>query len=363
MSFVLRNKWSVACIGILGMAAAACGGAQESDPVDGVDAWPDEIASYTVTGTVNDFATNAPVDAQATVTTSSLTPPPTVSVSGSSFEIQDVPPHSVFHALAGAPPTYRNTYGAAIEVLEDDVSGIALSVVSEAYLGDLVAALGADASTGGILFARAVDDQGNGRAGVAADSFEIDDAAPVSGPYFLDANMRPDPLLTETSESGWAVFFQVEAGLATVNAAADSGYTMVMSASPVAPATVTLSVVVVSDGPAVLPSNVSFSQDVVPVFEMRGCVSCHSGNGIGKDLGNLMLDGGDNKIFKETTEELSPSYGVSRVNLEDPAASLLLTMPSAEDPPDTHPNVTFFGDQDPDFLTIMVWIQEGALDN
>ena len=74
----------------------------------------------------------------------------------------------------------------------------------------------------------------------------------------------------------------------------------------------------------------------------------------------LMLDGGDNKVFREAAEEISITHGVARVDLEEPAASLLLTQPSAEDPADAHPNVTFLGAQDPDYLLILVWIQEGA---
>jgi len=46
-----------------------------------------------------------------------------------------------------------------------------------------------------------------------------------------------------------------------------------------------------------------------------------------------------------------------------PEKSLLLTMPSAESPPDSHPNVTFTGPQDPDYLKILVWVREGAKDN
>lgn len=38
-------------------------------------------------------------------------------------------------------------------------------------------------------------------------------------------------------------------------------------------------------------------------------------------------------------------------------------MPSAEDPPDGHPNITFASPLDPDYLTILVWIREGAKDN
>ena len=43
-----------------------------------------------------------------------------------------------------------------------------------------------------------------------------------------------------------------------------------------------------------------------------------------------------------------------------PEKSLVLTMPSREDPPDRHPNVTFNSPNDPDYQKLFVWIKEGA---
>ena len=43
-----------------------------------------------------------------------------------------------------------------------------------------------------------------------------------------------------------------------------------------------------------------------------------------------------------------------------PETSLVLTMPSAESPSDGHPNVTFTGPQDPDYIKILAWLREGA---
>ena len=107
-----------------------------------------------------------------------------------------------------------------------------------------------------------------------------------------------------------------------------------------------------------MPTNVSFSTQVFPIFSARGCVACHSGGGPGKDLGGLMLDGGANLAYKELTME-----NPLRANKSMPEKSLVLTMPSAESPSDGHPNVTFTGPQDPDYLKILVWIREGAKQN
>ncbi len=46
-----------------------------------------------------------------------------------------------------------------------------------------------------------------------------------------------------------------------------------------------------------------------------------------------------------------------------PDTSLVLTMPSREQPPDRHPNVTFTSPFDPDYQLIRAWIAEGALQN
>jgi hypothetical protein len=51
------------------------------------------------------------------------------------------------------------------------------------------------------------------------------------------------------------------------------------------------------------------------------------------------------------------------VRVAAPETSLVLTMPSREDPPDAHPNVTFTSALDPDYLKLLVWIREGAKQN
>ena len=52
-----------------------------------------------------------------------------------------------------------------------------------------------------------------------------------------------------------------------------------------------------------------------------------------------------------------------RVQVATPEKSLVLTMPSAENPPDSHPNITFTGPEDADYLKLLVWIREGAKNN
>ncbi len=346
------------CLVALFASTVACGD-------DGSDGDPGEVETFSVQGTVVDFQTGEALSGSSTVSTSGLEPPPTVSVTGAEFTLVGVPPASVFHILAGNPPNYRSTYNVATVVDDADVDGVEAMVLSEAFLTELSTTFGVTPAGGtSVLVARAQDENGEPVAGIPAAAFQIDNAAPVSGPFFLDADLAPDPAANETSDSGWVVFFAIQPGLVTVNAAPGAGYTLVMSASPSAATAATVAEIEVTLGDAIeLPMNVSLSQDVMPLFERRGCTACHSGGGIGKDLGNLTLDGSANLVYRELTEEISPNHQVTRVNLEDPEASLLLTLPSPESPPDPHPNVTFASPLDPDYLILQVWIEEGALKN
>ncbi len=340
---------------IIGLGAlivmAGCGGGGE-----------DDAAGLYVSGEVRDFVTGAAVPGTASVSTTGLEPAPAVEVGGAEYLLSGVTSHSVFYVLAGAAPTHRSTYGEAIVVDEEDRNDVTVSAVSEAYLAELTDAFGVEptASTG-VLLARVVDDEGLGLAGIEAAAFAVPDGA--VGPFFLDAELVPAPAAVETSASGWAVFFQVSPGLVGLVADGTSGVTMEMPLSPVSPSAVTVATVEVSDGGLALPSNVSFETDVRPIFDRRGCENCHSGSGPGRDLGNLTLDGSSSLIHRELTEEEAVTTNPKRVDLAAPEASLVLTMPTAEDPPDRHPNITFTGPFDPDYLTILVWIREGALDN
>jgi hypothetical protein len=144
----------------------------------------------------------------------------------------------------------------------------------------------------------------------------------------------------------------------TVASPVTSAFSIDMATSAINAGTVTIATAVVG-GQLVLPTNVSFTTSIFPIFAARGCVACHSGGGIGKDLGGLHLDGGANLAYRELVEERP---GI-RVNLAMPEKSLVLTNPSREDPPDRHPNVTWTGPTDPDYLKLLVWIREGARNN
>jgi hypothetical protein len=357
---------------VLCLALAACSSDKDApgpgdEDGDGDGTGPDAgtieegPATVIVTGSIVDFDTGAGIAIDPGITTTGLAPEPSVAIDGADFTLSEVTVNSTFH-LIGTAPDHITTVAATVTVAEEDVEGVIAYVVSEAFVAALAAEFEVDPGTAGIILARAVDESGEPRAGIPAEAFEVAQDEPVVGPFFLDDAFQPDANLDETSASGWVVFFQVSAGLAAVTAKADSGYLMDMPDTPVEESAATVAFVTVTDGEVQpLPTNVSFADDVRLVFETRGCADCHSGNGPGKDIANLTLDGGTNKIYSELMD--AATNPGTRVDLTTPENSLILRMPSAEDPPDGHPTVVFASPNDPDYLTLLVWIREGALNN
>lgn len=336
------------CLILVAIALAACDFNAGMTPTGG---------ALTVSGQVVDFQTGAALDAAASVTTSGLMPAPKVTSQGAAFTIDGVPENSAFQILAAAPPTHRATFSPAVIVTASNVDGVKAPAVSEMFLASLATAFAVTPSAAkGIMFVHLVDGAGKPRAGVAATNFTI---AGANGPHFLDANLMPAPAATSSSSSGWAVFFEVPVGVASIGQPATATVTLDMAVSPLAAGTVTIADAKVTDGGLVLPTNVSFATQIVPIFSLRGCQACHSGGGIGKDLGGLTLDGSANLIYKELVLERPDT----RVRVAAPETSLVLTMPSRESPPDAHPNVTFTSALDPDYLKLLVWIREGAKEN
>lgn len=347
----MTSRAHLAVVLVLSVAAggSACTSDSTSDGVLG--------GSLSVSGSVHDLQSGAPVTGTASISTTALVPAPRITVEGASFTLEGVPASSAFQILASVPPSHRATYSRVIEVASDDVDGVEIHVVSEQLLESLASGFGVTPSAAkGVLLMRLVDGAGMPKAGVPASDIVLANVAGATGPKFLDENMAPVPNATASTASGWVVFFEVPAGVVALGTAATATTTLEMASSPVGAGAVTIASVTVKDGaPPALPTNVSFAQQVFPIFTKRGCVACHSGGGPGKDLGGLMLDGGANLAHKELTQE-----NPARANPQMPETSLVLTMPSAESPADRHPNVTFTGPQDPDYLTILVWIREGA---
>ncbi len=315
--------------------------------------------SVRVEGRIVDLVTGQPIAGAASVVTSGLVPPPTITVQGSTFVIDDILEHSVFHAQAAVPPSHHAT-SSAIEVQRDDRDDVEVPVVAEAFLAQLTSGFGVSpGATRGVLLAQVVGDSEQPRSGIAAASFQLEGGAGIQGPYFLDAAMAPAPAATATSSSGWVVYFEVAPGVVGLRASASGNLTLDMPVSPVNAGVVTVARVRATDGIPGVPVNVSFSQQVFPIFTARGCVGCHAaGNGPGRELGGLTLNNDPNNVYKELTVERA-----GRVVVAAPETSTLLTKPSLESPPDGHPNSTFTSPLDRDYRIIRTWIAEGARQN
>jgi len=345
----MATRWSGLAFALV---ASGCGITSSGDdgPLGG---------SNSVSGTVVDFQSGSDVGGAPSVTTVGLIPPPTVTVNGATFMLTGVPDNSAFQLLASTSG-FHATYSPVVLVATDDVSGVKAPLAGDGFISALVSGFSITPAAGkGTVMLHLLDASGTPRAGVAGSNIVLANAASASGPHFLDANLQPAPGSTVSSASGWAVYFNVDPGEVSLGIAANANVTLEMATSPVADASVTLADVKVTDGaPTGLPTNVSFSTQVVPIFTNRGCVNCHSANGIGKNLGNLALNGGAGHVYNQLVLD-----STVRVVLATPETSLVLTMPSPPPPTDAHPNITFTGPQDPDYLKILVWIREGAKNN
>jgi hypothetical protein len=322
------------------------------------------VPMISVSGDVVDFTSQMPLQA-AQVTAAGVTPVPQVAMMGGQFLLTNVQPFSVFYLTASNAPDYLYTNEAALKVDGSDVTGVVAAAVKATDMTALSMAFKAQTtSANGTLLVQVLDASGKPQANVPAGTLMLQGITTAKGPFFLDANRKAAPMLTATSASGWAVWFDVPSG--PVSLTATVGANKIDGApAQVAPGVATLGAVVVQANTMAppTPKNVSFATQVVPIFAKRGCVNCHSGNGPGRDIAGLTLDASVVVDYKNVAVNVSDQYDTTRVNLKDPAKSLILTMPSYENPPDPHPTVVFPSNADPDYQTILVWITEGAKNN
>jgi hypothetical protein len=337
-----------------------------SNPYEDTNITP--ATRLSVSGSVADFETGTALTSGVAISTSGVVPAPTIEVQGATFMVQGIPPASVFYVLASSPPDYVATYNPPISVVTTDVGGVTALALKTTYVSALAATFNVTQRAGtGIIVGQVVDAAGAPKAGVSLAGIQVNGAAQARSPFFLDAQKQPQPGLNATSASGYFVLFDIPQGIASV--AGPVGSSVGASAAPVGTGLVTLVQLVVSaappggaGGPPPPPMNVSFSKSVVPIFTKRGCVVCHSANGIGRDLGGLTLTGGAGQVYRQLMND-SPNFDVPRVDVKDPPKSLVLTMPGYEVPPDPHPNVIFASTADVDYQTILTWIKEGAKNN
>lgn len=111
--------------------------------------------------------------------------------------------------------------------------------------------------------------------------------------------------------------------------------------------------------PAPQPGNIDFDSQIYPMFAPvneggLGCQGCHSPEG--GPAGGMNLVGQDTAYAS-----LDPALQPTRVNIMQPASSLLLQKPLYEpDGPQDHPIFAFVSDTDPSYQLVLSWITEGA---
>lgn len=326
-----------------------------------------------VSGAAADLATGAAVAEGLALTVLGLEPAPTPQIEESQFELE-VPGNSAFYLRATAGEEYYPTYSPLLEVAEEDLTGVSAPLVSRAFIEELVAGAAIEAAPGtAIVIARVIDEGGTATAGIAAEMFELNGAQPPRPPLFLDAEMKIDAPATTTSTSGYAVFFDVPEGQVTIAAPVGAGATLTVPLTPAEPGSVSVVDAVYATGEGTRPSTVSFSQQVLPIFASRACTTCHSELVVPTEEdpvvvpadGNLDLATAPSIIYDQVAVQISPRYREARINKLVPADSMLIALPLPDAPglPDNHPIDVFTGPADPDYQTILVWIEEGALNN
>jgi hypothetical protein len=209
---------------------------QNNDP----DAGAPVVPQYSVSGTVVDFLTGAPIAGEASVTVVGIYPVPDVQVTGANFTIPYVPGASVFDLKVGGAG-YEYTFSASVQVGNGDITGIEAKAVSVAFVDAMELEFGRTFADG-IVIAQLKDDGGNYLANINANEFYLNDATP-NYLYFLDDNKDPYAAGARTYNYGYAIFFDVPDGYANITASPNSTYLMTMTPARVEAGVVTLATV------------------------------------------------------------------------------------------------------------------------
>lgn len=361
------------CVGTVpgGENPPPAGGPDAGTPLPpGPDAGDPGPQAIDVTGMVMDYFASAPL-ANAQLETEGITPPISAqSDLAGAFMLPDVPVASTFYVRGSMALNYLLTINEPVTVVDQSIENN-LYLVSEADAQRQHATVGVEVLPNtGVVFANLVRPDLTPMEGVPLANITLTDAlgAPVGdGPYFFGALGDVDQaILVSTAYQGRArvAFLNVPAGEYTltvidpslVEGTPDTIYALTFP-------TLALSARLVKVGgaggpgepPPPPPGMYSFATDVYPILQKAylggdGCANCHTLGGVANFL----------RFDDEATLVLQSIQARPNViNLLDPPASLLLTKPLYEDPPN-HPNATWLTDLDPSYQIIMLWIADGA---
>ena len=344
---------------------------------------PDGIA--VLSGAVKNWITLTPVNT-ASLKSYGLAPQSvgvTDATGAYSVEVQAAGVFWVYAYKEGYTPTYNRIQMPAGNHIEG------IYTVSEEQLDQLAQAFGVTRNPAcATVLGRVLSPAAVGLAGVSELSVV---GASYSGPYFLSPRGEAQANATQTSGSGQVVFFNVcdpdsntlTEGLDAQIAAFDVGYVSRPQLLKLFPGRATRGEIHVLSTPENPDPNyepveppppdapdpyvpdpvdepapvedlvlVDFSTEIYPIFIANACAACHIRNSAAEDT-ELFFDAPPDEVYAMLRED------GERVNLNEPAASTVLTMPLLESPPN-HPNASFESIYSPDYQKILYWIEQGA---
>ena len=338
-------RWWVGILVLSGCSFSGSTGVEGGDGDGDSEQVPEEIAYVSASGTVVDFLTGDPVT-DLTIKAVDLAGGSEVEINGADFVVSKILPHSVFR-LEVSSATHATTISAVIGVEDTDVAGLTLEVVSSTLIDDAYDTAGIGRA-GGVLVSRLFDaDTAAPVEGVAADAFAIGEAV-----VFLDSTRQVSDVAPASTSSGIALILNVPPGLREIESAA-AEHSFIAAPTRVVNGVASIVDIEVGGEPPQIPTGVDFETDVMPIFARQGCENCHQGDGPGRKQGGFSLNG-----------DAPARYGAvfARVDVDNPEDSLLLRKPRFEDPWDGH-QIVFATRADPDYLTMLGWIMEGAPSN
>lgn len=317
--------------------------------------------SVAMHGTVKDYVSGAAIP-NAVIKSIGLLPELTVEAGADgTFTLEPVPVNG-YVILSVAAPGHLATLNPALLVEETDLTGVVLQVIGTSDAAALETGFGVVETSGrGQILGRTAFETGSGIAGVQSIQL-LPVGFSADGPHFLDMTGAPSGSLTATTSNGGFTFFNVTTGNIAVQASAPN-FLFQSVATVSRPATWSIVSVVGAGGtvgstptptPSGTPATVSFASQVDPIFTNRGCKTCHRK---GNAAGGLRLDQAPAKDYTA----LNNLAGV--LNAGDPAASLLLKKPLFEAASDHGGGNIFLTTSDPDYVTILNWITQGANNN
>lgn len=358
-----------ACVG----GAPGGGGGDDDDPgVDagggggGADAGQNP-QGLSLSGMVMDY-NNLDILSQADVSTEGLLAPlQAISGIDGSYSLADVPPGSLFYVTASRD-NYLPTRQEPIEVIDASVQAN-IYVTSQAFVQRQYSTVNVPMIQGtGFIAADLRRNNGTPLEGVLAGDILLVDALeqPVGdGPYLF--GIGGDITLTAPTDPTVAIngrarlaYLNVPPGLYTLRVPYLDGQGN--------PQLFEVPVTVLGDASTLTatgnggggggnqPANVNFLEHVYPILQRASlggdaCADCHTAIG---QMAGFQFDLDPTLVYNEM---------LARPNVVDliaPEASLILSKPMYEDPPN-HPNATWANALDDSYMIVMQWIIEGAV--